>query len=239
MSVNKSVIVTGAGSGVGRAAAVQLASLGYSVALVARRPETLEQTAALIHQACGDSVKTLILPADITDSDACSNIITRTLEAFGRIDALVNAAGLAQSKPIDKITPQEWRQTIDTNVSYVMYLTAAAWATFRKQKSGVIVNVSSMASFDPFPGFAMYAPAKAALNMFTLITGREGQKIGVRAACIAPGAIETPMLRALFNEKMLPKEKTLSPEAVASLIRDCVTGKRAFQIGETIPMPSP
>ncbi|MCE9590844.1 MAG: SDR family oxidoreductase [Planctomycetes bacterium] len=239
MAERRAAIVTGAGSGVGRAAAVHLAGAGYDVALVARRRETLEETAGLVCDASGGKIKTLVITADVSESTACQSVVKQSLAVFGRIDALVNAAGYAQICPIEKITPQEWRKTIDTNLSYVMYLTSAAWEAFRGQKSGVIVNVSSLASLDPFPGFALYAPAKAALNMFTLITGREGAAIGVRAVCIAPGAIETPMLRGLFSEKMLPRHKTLDPDDVAALITDCITGKRAFAPGETIPLPSP
>ena len=86
-----------------------------------------------------------------------------------------------------------------------------------------MVNVSSMASIDPFPGFATYAAAK----------------IGVKAVAVAPGAVETPMLRSMFNEQMIPKDKALSPEQVAKIITDCITGERAFTSGETIAVPSP
>lgn len=239
MSSLQSAIVTGAGSGVGRATALALAAAGYNVTLVARRAETLAETARLIAAQQGNAARALPLAADLADPAACGTIVARTLTAFGRLDAIANVAGYAQSCPIEKITPEEWRKTIDTNLSYVMYLTAAAWPTFKEQRRGIIVNVSSMASFDPFPGFAMYAPAKAALNMFTLITAREGGPLGIRAVAVAPGAIETPMLRALFNEKILPMDKTLTPDSVAAVIRDCVTGARAFTPGETIAFPSP
>jgi NAD(P)-dependent dehydrogenase (short-subunit alcohol dehydrogenase family) len=85
----------------------------------------------------------------------------------------------------------------------------------------------------------MYASAKAAVNMFTLCTAREGAAIGVRAVALAPGAVETSMLRGLFDEKAIPHDKTLTPEQVATVIRDCLTGARRFTSGETIPVPSP
>jgi NAD(P)-dependent dehydrogenase (short-subunit alcohol dehydrogenase family) len=94
--------------------------------------------------------------------------------------------------------------------------------------------VSSMASIDPFPGFAAYAAAKAGLNMLTHVTAREGAAIGLKAVAIAPGAVETPMLRSAFDERAIPRHAALSPQAVASLIADCITGRRAFQPGEVI-----
>jgi NAD(P)-dependent dehydrogenase (short-subunit alcohol dehydrogenase family) len=96
-----------------------------------------------------------------------------------------------------------------------------------------------MASFDPFPGLAIYAAAKVAINMFTHCIAQEGEKIGVKSVCVAPGAIETPMLRGLFGKDVLPTEKTLDPKEVAGFIVDCITGKRGFKSGETVVMASP
>ncbi len=234
MSESKTAIVTGAGSGVGRQAAVLLSQAGYALVLVGRTESKLRQTASELGEA-----PSLVLAADLCDPSVGQSVVQRTVERFGRIDALANVAGLAQVCPIAKITPEEWRRTIDTNVTSVMLLTSAAWPVMTRQRSGVIVNVSSMASLSPFPGFSMYAPAKAALNMFTLVTAQEGKRAGIKAVALAPGAIETPMLRSLFDAKAIPPEKTLDPVEVAGVVRDCVTGARAFQSGEVIQLPSP
>jgi len=236
---NKTAIVTGAGSGVGRAAAVLLAGDGYNVVLVARTKETLEETAEMVATEGAGDVESLVLPADLTDPDVPQMIVDKTLEKFGRIDAIANVAGAAPLRPIHQNTAETWRTCIDTNLSYVVLLTAAVWPHFRKRKSGVIVNVSSMASIDPFPGFSMYASAKVGLNMFTKVTADEGAKPGIKAVAVAPGAIETPMLRENFAEKTLPTDKTLDPFEVAGVIRDCITGEREFKSGEVIEMPSP
>ena len=103
----------------------------------------------------------------------------------------------------------------------------------------MVVNVSSMASLDPFTGFNLYGAAKAATNLFTQATADEGQALGVRAYAIAPGAIETGMLRSLFDEDMLPKDQTLSPDAVAQVITECVTGETAISNGQTFVLDSP
>jgi NAD(P)-dependent dehydrogenase (short-subunit alcohol dehydrogenase family) len=190
-----------------------------------------------------------VLPQDITEPAAAAAIIGATLDRFGRLDALVNVAGFASQTPIEQITADEWRATIDTNLSAVVMLTAAAWPALRASASGgdserafgggVIVNVSSMASIDPFPQFAMYAAAKAGVNLFTRCTASEGAEWGIRAVAVAPGAVETPMLRSMFDERVIPREKALAPEDVAKVICGCVTGKRGFEAGEVIVVGSP
>lgn len=233
MSDQKVAIVTGAGSGIGRAVAAQLGAEGYCVVLVSRGRDSLEATAELVDG------ETFVYPADLTDPDLITNLIEDVLASFGRIDALVNVAGYAELLTIEQVTAEHWRKTIDVNLSAAVMLTAAAWPTFKKQQSGFVANVSSMASVDPFPGFATYAAAKIGLNMFTQCTAAEGETIGVKAVSIAPGAVETPMLRSMFDEQMIPKDKTLSPEDVAEIICGCVTGSRSFENGETIVLPSP
>ncbi len=125
------------------------------------------------------------------------------------------------------------------NLKSVLYLTRAVWPTFRKQKQGAICNISSMASIDPFKGFNVYAAAKAGVNLFTKATADEGSRFNVRCAAVAPGAIETPMLRQNFPTKAIPETKTLDPLTVAGLVRDVLTGAWEGTNGQTIPLPSP
>ena len=156
----------------------------------------------------------------------------------GRIDALANVAGYAPLQPIDAIDDETLHRCTAVNFDAVVYATRAVWPTFKSQKSGTICNVSSMGAFDPFTGFNIYGAMKAAVNIFTKATADEGKAIGVNAYAIAPGAVETPMLRGLFDEKMIPAEHTLDPSVVAAAIRDCLTGKTDMQSGETRQMPS-
>jgi len=240
MSPHNTAIVTGAGSGIGRQTAIHLAAQGYNLVLVSRSKDTLQQTVQLATTTDHPTdTQTLILPADLCDPHTPDQIISQTLDRFARIDAIANVAGYAQITPIDQITPQAWQRCIDTNLSCVIKLTAAAWPTFTQQNRGVIVNVSSMASVDPFPGLSIYAAAKAALNMFTHATAKEGAPIGLKAVAIAPGAVETPMLRSLFDEQRLPTENALTPQEVATVICDCITDRRQFDPGQTIFIPSP
>eukprot|EP00752_Nemacystus_decipiens_P015893 g14201.t1 len=231
------VIVTGAGSGVGRDLAVLMAEAGYASVLAARTREKLEETAALVAAEVpgGESV---VVPTDVADPDSVNKLVSETLRQFGRIDALANVAGYAPLQPIPRIEDETLRRVIAVNFDAVVYATRAAWPTFKAQKSGSICNVSSMGAFDPFTGFNIYGAAKAAVNIFTKATADEGKRLNVRAYCIAPGAIETPMLRENFSEKAIPADNTLDPMDVAAAIRDCLTGKTDLQSGETRQMPS-
>lgn len=238
MSSRLVAIVTGAGSGVGRATAIQLAEAGFDVVLAARTVASLNETAALIAQRT-PAAHSLVAPTDLTDAEATRQLVPAVLAKFGRLDAIAHVAGHAPLCAIDQLTSEVIEQCFKTNVSSAINLVAAAWPTLMRQKSGVIVCVSSMASIDPFPGFSVYAPAKSALNMFVRCVAREGKPLGIKSVAIAPGAIETPMLRGLFGTDQIPADKTLAPQTVAKVIVDCITGKRNFADGETIVMPSP
>lgn len=233
MNDGPSAIVTGAGSGIGRETAILLAHAGHAVALVGRTEAKLVETQSRIG---GEDC--LVISADLCNAESADWIVERTMSRFGRVDALCNVAGDAPLMPIEQVTPETWRRCIDTNLSCIVHLTAKLLPVMYEQERGVIVNVSSMASIDPFPGLAIYAAAKAGLNMFTQCTAREGAAHGIRAVCVAPDAVETPMLRGLFDKAMIPSEKTLDPRDVATVIRDCVIGGRHFEMGETILVKS-
>lgn len=222
-------IVTGASSGIGRALATLLVQRGHHVVLAARTEQKLEELANVL-----GSDLTSVHACDVGNAQQVESLVTQTVEKHGRLDVLANIAGMALLKPIEQTTLEEWQRVMDVNATSAFVATKAAWPTFKSQKSGFVANLSSMASGDPFPGFGAYGAAKAAVNLVTRMTAMEGEKIGVRAVCIAPGAVETPMLRGMFDEKMIPTDKTLSPEELAELIVGCLDGTRPFDPGETI-----
>ncbi len=230
--------MTGAGSGVGQSAAFLFAQERYRVALVGRTAAKLARTQKMIELAIPEA-KVLVIAADLQEPHAAQVVVGKAMEAFGRVDVLANVAGQAPVTSIEKITPESWHACMDANMTQIALLTAAAWPVMKGQKQGVIVNVSSLAAFDPFPGFAMYAPAKAAVNMFTYCTAMEGESVGIKAVCVAPGAIETPMLRGNIGVDLLPRELTLTPGQVGRFIVDLGMGRKAFKSGQTFLFPSP
>jgi 3-oxoacyl-[acyl-carrier protein] reductase len=132
------------------------------------------------------------------------------------------------------MTPQKWRQIIDTNLSAAVHLAHAAWSTFAAQKSGVIVNISSESARDPFLGLGAYGAAKAGLNLLTRALAQEGKSINLRAYAIAPAAVETAMFRQIATIEQVPTEKALAPEDVARLVAQCLAGDLRHANGEVI-----
>jgi NAD(P)-dependent dehydrogenase (short-subunit alcohol dehydrogenase family) len=220
-------IITGAGRGIGRAVAVELGAAGYRLTLVSRNQDELHETARL---AGGG----LIVVGDVKQPDNVQQIIESTVQQYDAIDAIVHCAGMAPVRSIGQMTVEEWHEVIDTNLSAAFYLCRSAWHIFERQRGGVVVNLSSEASRDPFPGFSAYGAAKAGVNLFGLSAAREGQKIGVRVHTIAPAAVETAMFRGIMTEAQYSREKTLSPADVAKVIVQCIRGELCYASGEVI-----
>jgi 3-oxoacyl-[acyl-carrier protein] reductase len=221
-------MVTGAGRGIGRAAAIELAAKGFQLALVSRTGAELEATAGL----CGGKAKIFI--CDVSDSQRVDKLIEDVLGAFGRVDALVHCAGVALMRSIEAITLEEWRTTIDTNLASIYFMCRRLWPVWRRLGGGVVVNISSYAARDPFAGLGAYGAAKAGVNLLGLALSREGAEIGVRVHTVAPAATETAMLRSLLSADQLPSDKTLEPAVVARVIAQCVCGDLTCTSGEVI-----
>ncbi|HRQ74319.1 MAG TPA: SDR family oxidoreductase [Phycisphaerales bacterium] len=226
-------LITGAGSGVGRAAAMLLARRGYHVALAGRREEALRETASLIGGV------TLVVSADISQPEQARGAVDRVAAQSGRLDVIINNAGLAELRPIDAVDDALLQRLFAVNVFGPAHLVARAWPIFLRQKQGCVVNVSSMATLDPFAGLSAYAAAKSALESLTRSIMNERGEADIRAFTVAPGAIETEMLRGIVSADILPTEQTLVPDAVAEVIVQCIVGQREADIGRIIRLPSP
>ncbi len=234
-------IITGAGSGIGRAAAIALARLGYAVVLVGRREASLLETLAATGSPPG-----LAHVADVGDTAAATGVIAATQAKFGRVDVLVNNAGVGRSIPITQTTIADVEEAWRVNTLGAAALMLAAWPVFVRQHSqplwagraGCVVNVSSMVSFDPFPGFFAYACSKAGMDLLSASAAKEGAAVGVRVFCVNPGAVETPMLRASFDEAMISRADTLDAAVVADVISACVRGDLDDRVGQRIPVLS-
>lgn len=227
-------IVTGGSSGIGRAVAIGLAKEGFAVAIVGRRRQALAETAA----ACAPA-RTLVIEADIAEPRAASLVVRETLRAFGRVDLLVNNAGVAPYLPIAETSDEILDSTFQLNALAPARLIREVWPAFTAQRSGCVVNVSTLGTIDPFPNFLAYAASKSALDSMTRSVAREGRAIGVRAFAVNPGAVETPMLRGFMPVEKLPTARALSPEAVAQVVLDLASGRRSEKTGACVPLPSP
>lgn len=221
-------IITGAGRGIGRAAAQLLAKAKFKLALVSRTVSEVEET----NRLCGG--EHLLCPEDVSDPEMVRSAVHKTMEKFGRVDALVHVAGLALSMPVEQMSMQQWQETIDVNLSSAFYFAKALWPIWRRQNAGTMVLVSSEAARDPLLGLAAYGAAKAGLNLFGKGLAREGAEIGVRVHTVAPGATETVMLRSVVTPEQYPPEKALQPSDVAGVIAQCVVGDLRYTSGEVI-----
>ncbi|MCW5755737.1 MAG: SDR family oxidoreductase [Phycisphaeraceae bacterium] len=223
----KVAIVTGATAGIGLASARLFVERGWRVLAVGRDPGRLDEAMGLLGgraQPCR---------ADVGHPDGPAQIVQACLRAFGRIDALVNNAGLAPLVPLAQHGPELIDRVFATNSIGPAKLIVAAWPHL-STTHGRIVNVSSVAAKDPFPGFFAYAASKAAVELLTVSAANEGRAAGIKAFSVAPGATETGMFRALFDESAVPRSAVLDPASVATIIVDCATGRRDADNGTTI-----
>ena len=198
-----------------------------------RRENRLRETAQLLD---GPS---FVLAGDVSEAAQASTLVYAAIDRFGRLDHLVNCAGIAPAHPIDETTPEILAEVFNVNTLGTGNLIAAAWPTFMNQRHGCIVNISSMATEDPFPGFFAYAASKAAVEMMVVSCAKEGVEHNIRAFAIAPGAVETELLRSIVSKDDWPTENCLTPEAVATEIVACIKGERDDRNGQTIRLPSP
>jgi NAD(P)-dependent dehydrogenase (short-subunit alcohol dehydrogenase family) len=184
----------------------------------------------------------LLATADLARREEAFGVVDATLARWGRIDVLVNNAGWGKLAPIAETGEELMRTTFAINFFAAANLIQRAWPAFLKQRSATVVNVSSWAAHDPFPGFFAYAASKAALESLARSIANDVEKLGlpdIRAYSVAPGAVETPLLRAVFSEEALPRAATLEPEVIAARILDCVQGRAGVKNGGSILVRSP
>ncbi|MCK0176446.1 SDR family NAD(P)-dependent oxidoreductase [Mycolicibacterium sp. F2034L] len=186
-------VITGGGSGIGRASALVLAEHGADIVLAGRRVEPLEATAADI-EALGR--RTLVVPTDVTSAEQCQALVDATLAKFGRLDVLLNNAGGGETKSLMKWTDDEFHQVLDLNLSSAWYLSRAAAKPMIDQRKGAIINISSGAGLLAMPQAPIYGAAKAGLQNLTGSMAAAWTRKGLRVNCIACGAVRTPGLEA-------------------------------------------
>lgn len=201
----KVVIVTGAGTGVGQAAMRLFAAEGAKVLGVSRTLSNLEKTLELVKSDGGDG---RIVAADLSDDAACQRVVKATLDAYGRIDSLVHSAGVGYSwgdkspgtmGDVLNTTPEAWHEVLSINLDACFYMCRHVIPEFIKQGKGNIVNVASISGFQGLAGAHTYTAAKGAMINLTRSLCVAYAAQGVRANCIAPGFIATPMVASVLN----------------------------------------
>jgi len=193
MSEGKVAIVTGAGSGIGRRAAIALLREGYSVVLAGRRAEKLEETAA---EAAVDAARILSAPTDVSNPDSVRALFAETVKRFGRVDVLFNNAGInVPSVSIEDLTVEQWRSVVDVNLTGMFLCTREAFLVMKDQtpRGGRIINNGSISAHAPRPGSAPYTATKHAVTGLTKSTSLDGRKYDIACGQIDIGNAATEM----------------------------------------------
>ncbi|WP_141500542.1 SDR family NAD(P)-dependent oxidoreductase [Paenibacillus luteus] len=184
-------IISGAGTGLGRAAAIAFAADGAEVALLGRRLSKLEETALAVKERTGKSA--LALQTDVSDEQQVQDAIASVLNHFGRIDIILNNAAVLESGTVLELTSDDWQAQIATNLTGPFLLTKAVLPTMRKARYGRIINITSGLSWNGAGGYAAYSAAKAGLESLTRTLADEEYEYGILANLYNPGTIRTEM----------------------------------------------
>ena len=193
----KVVVITGASSGLGEATAKLLSVQGAIVVLAARRTERIDKLAADIKDKGG---KVLAITTDVTDVEQVRKLVSKAVNEFGRIDVMINNAGLMQQSPLDSGKIEEWNNMIDLNIKGVLYGISAVLPVMQKQKSGHIINVSSVAGHKVTPAGSVYCATKFAVLAISEGLRQEVKPYNLRTTVISPGAVDTELPRHITHE---------------------------------------
>src|SRR5881396_1194464 len=222
-STEKVAIVTGAGSGIGKAVALALMKEGYAVALAGRRKEALEGTAT---EGKASGARSLVVPTDVTDPALIQALFARTKEAFGRLDLLFNNAGTgAPPVPLEDLTVEQWKTVIDTNLTGPFLCTQEAIKIMKSQqpRGGRIINNGSISAHAPRPFSAAYTSTKHAITGLTKATNLDGRAYDIAVGQIDIGNAATPMTDRMVDGVLQPDGRKMpEPRMDAKAVGDAV-----------------
>jgi len=231
----KIALVTGSTKGIGKAIAFELAKEGANLVINSRNQSEAEQVGHQIHDEMG--VKTLALRTDVSNIEEVKTLMKKTVDYFGRIDILINNAGVFEICPFLQISEDTWDKIIDINLKGTFLCSKLALPIMVKQKSGVIVNMSSMAAkTGGILPVAPYAASKAGIIALTKALAREFAPYGIRVNAVAPGVIKTKMAESQAEEKrkIIPLGDLGEPEDVAKAVSFLVSDDASYITGEVI-----
>ena len=235
----KVAIVTGAGRGIGRAVAMGLAASGASVVLAARTAEQIQAAADEIQAGGG---KALAVPTDLTDTAQIERLAAETVSAFGRIDILVNNAARSFLRGLMDLREDGWDKVFNTNVKAAWLLSRAAARTMMEQKSGRIINITTVGAEKAELGMAAYGCSKAALKMLTRCMAREWAIFGSQVNAVGPGLTRTEFSQPIWSNPdiaklvtaHLPLGRIAEPEEIVPAVLFLASDAASYMTGETI-----
>jgi NADP-dependent 3-hydroxy acid dehydrogenase YdfG len=238
MSLDKVVAVTGASSGIGEAIARELADAGCQVMLAARREERLKS----LVQELGDSVTYHL--TDVTDAKQVQEMAQATIDRFGKIDVLVNNAGIMPVSPLIDLKIDDWNRAIDINIRGVLHGIAAVLPSMLDSGSGHIINIGSIASIHAIPNFAVYCGTKFAVKAISESLRKE--TLGkVRVTTIYPGAVESELMQSSNDEQTINQIASdfsevsfISPTAISNAVRYAIAQPQEVAVNEIVVRPS-
>jgi 3-oxoacyl-[acyl-carrier protein] reductase len=235
---NRVALITGASRGIGRAIAIQLAQDGFDIVVNYHKNEAAAQKVVDEITELGGSA--MALQADVSQADQASNLIEETVKAMGRLDVLVNNAGIAHDQLLVRLNLQDWERMINTNLSSVFYCCQVAVKPMMKQRFGKIINISSIVGITGNIGQAHYAAAKSGVIGLTRSIASEYGKRGITANVIAPGFIDTDMTKEMsYQHQQKIMERIVlgrlgTPEDVAGAASFLASSRADYITGQVI-----
>lgn len=213
-------LVTGASRGIGKVIAMELALLGYDLALVARDAAALSGVIEALPDSCA---RAIAVPADLTQEESYEAVVAETVSQLGGLDVLVNCAGLSQAGPFTEVTPEEWNRIFAVNAKAPFFLSKAALPYLKQSQKPIVINIASVVGFKGYVNQSVYASSKHALTGFTKVFAKEVQPFGIRVHLISPGGVATEMVRQMRPD--IRPDELIQPEEIAEIVRFLVTKK--------------
>jgi 3-oxoacyl-[acyl-carrier protein] reductase len=238
MTTRPSVLVTGANSGIGKEIASRLARSGYDVAINYKVDAPAAEALAQKLRVHGG--RAVSLYADISISSDVDEMFRNVLAEFGKLDALVNNAGMQVFKPLLEVEESDWDRVIATNLRGCFLCTQRAARHMKQRRAGIIVNIGSGSNKVPFPNLSSYTASKGAIEMFTKSSAIELGPFGIRVNCVAPGAIDTERTKVELPDfagtwaRLTPLRRIGTPADVAAAVEFLLSENASFISGQTL-----
>ena len=240
---DKVAIISGGNTGIGKAISLRFADEGSTVIIAARNPDTAEETLTQVREIGADGV---FIPCDVTDINQCEAVVEETIERYGKLDTLVNNAGIIyRNSNIVETSAEEWKHTFDVNVNGTFYLSKFA-IPYLEKTNGTVVNMASYVGLVGFAGIPAYCASKGAIIQLTRAMALDHAPAGVRVNCVCPGSVHTEMITAAWEQygdgaeeawtSKHPLGRIAQPKEVADAVLYLASEESSFLTGVALPV---